>query len=106
MTHPTCAHARHPDSPHSGEVYSDSPSTVDLAVLRRRIAVHRAAMTRASDAATCLGDLLNGARRLNDAEFAVGVPALRTLIDMIGDDFHRHMKEALDAAMRMQALEG
>ena len=106
MTHPTCAHARHPDSPNCGEAYSDISPPVELAALRKLVTAHRAAMKKASDAASCLSDLLTGARRLNDAEFAVGVPELRTLIGMIGDEFKRHLDEALAAAERMQALEG
>ena len=104
MIHPTCAHARHPDSPLSGEIYSDSSPAVDLAALRRQITVHRTAMTKASDAASCLNDMLTNARRLNDAEFAVGVPELRTLVGLIGDEFKRHMSEALGAASKLQEL--
>ena len=102
MIHPTCAHARHPDSLNSGEIYSDTSPSVDLAALRRQITAHRAAMTKASESAACLSDMLSSARRLNDAEFAIGVPELRTLIGMIGDEFNRHLDEALAAALKLQ----
>ena len=105
MVHPTCAHARHPDSPADGELSSDE-LPVDLAVLRKRIAVHKRAMDEAYEASTCLGDLLAGAQRLDDRGYVVGMAELRTLVGMISAEFQRRMTAAMDLAMQMQALEG
>ena len=105
MVHPTFAQERHPDFPPTDGENRSGASRVDLAVLRRQVFVHKAAMTEAQDAASCLHDLLLGARRLDGGEFAIGAAELQTLVGLINAQFQRRMEAALAAALKMQDIE-